>query len=339
MTMFQSFSTTGIGSLPHTDPAEACNVILSSVDIPFWPQLPHRSFLELMVPQYSEGFPFIKIEGEHVNIIPGEEKAISVFYETIAGNSGFPISQENAAGFYAFLEILKRQDRKLDTVKGHITGPLTFTLSVTDDQKRPLFFNDELRELALELLKGKASWQINMLKPFAGKVLIFIDEPILSALGTSTYIGVNTAEASRMLQEIVKHIKNSGGIAGIHCCGKADWPLILSSGIDVFNFDAYFYWDSLSLYPDEIKSFINNNGFIAWGVVPTSDMIRGVTLQGLCDQLERGLTSLEKIGIPREKIRRQALITPSCGTGSLVTEDALRVFSLLKDLRNQYVKG
>jgi hypothetical protein len=223
-------------------------------------------------------------------------------------------------------------------VKGHITGPLTFALSLTDKQKRPLYFDEELRELSLELLKGKVRWQIEKLRPYAGNVLIFIDEPILSALGTSTYIGVSTDEASRMLREIVTHIKECGGIAGIHCCGKADWPLILSSGIDVFNYDSYFFWDTLSIYPEEIKEFINNGGVIAWGIVPTTDAIRGVTLEGLGEQLERGLTSLEKIGIPRDKLRNQTLLTPSCGTGSLKIEDTLKVFSLLKDLRNTYVR-
>ncbi|RJQ48545.1 MAG: hypothetical protein C4538_03660 [Nitrospiraceae bacterium] len=337
--MFKSFSSTGIGSLPHNDPAEACRIVLDSVDIPFWPQLPHRSFLELMVPQYSEGFPFIKIEGEHVKLVQPEESEIARFYETVAQKGGFPISKEYSAGFYTFMDILQKQGKKLSALKGHITGPLTFTLSITDGQKRPIYFDEELRELSLELLKGKASWQIEMLRPYAEQVLIFIDEPILSALGTSTYIGVNTEEALRMLQEIVRHIKNSGGVTGIHCCGKADWPLILSSGIDVLNFDSYFFWDTLGIYPQEIKAFLDNNGFIAWGVVPTTDIVRNVTLEGLCEQLERGLTSLEKIGVSRETLRRHSLLTPSCGTGSLRVEDALKVFSLLKDLRDRYAGG
>ena len=67
--------------------------------------------------------------------------------------------------------------------------------------------------------------------------------------------------------------------------------------------------------------------------------MKEVTLQDLKEQLERGLSSLEKIGIPKDKLRQQSLITPSCGTGSLETEDALKVFSLLKDLRNSYVEG
>ncbi|MBI5665533.1 MAG: hypothetical protein HZC49_10695 [Nitrospirae bacterium] len=337
--MFKAFSTTGIGSLPHTDPVEACNVILESVDIPFWPQLPHRSFRESMGPQYSEGFPFVRIEGENLHVEQAEDAASAAFYEAIAGRTGFPISAEYAAGLHAFIDILKQKNKRFDAIKGHITGPLTFALSLTDKQKRPIFFNDEMRELSLELLKGKASWQIDILKPFAEKVLIFVDEPILTALGTSTYIGVSNEEASRMLQEIVNYIHECGGLAGIHCCGKADWPLVLSSGIDVFNFDAFDYGETLGMYPEEITSFLNNKGHIAWGIVPTTDAIKDVDFRLLRERLDNGLTSLEKLGIPGKMLRQQALITPSCGTGSLEVKDALKVFSLLKDLRNSYVKG
>lgn len=335
--MLRSFHSTGIGSLPHSDPAEACRIIFDSVDIPFWPQLPHRSFHELMVPQYSEGFPFVRIEGENILVEQAGEQELSRFYEAIARGDGFPISPEYAAGLYTFLDMLKEREQRLQTVKGHITGPLTFTLSITDREKRPLFFDEEKRELALELLKGKAGWQISMLKPYAEEVLIFIDEPILSALGTSTYLGVSTDEALRMLKEIVSYIKDHGGLAGIHCCGKADWPIVLSSGIDVFNYDSYFFWDTLPLYPDDVSAFINRGGFLACGVVPTTDIIRKVDLGGLREQLERGLSSLERAGISRERLRKQVLITPSCGTGSLPVDDALKVFSLLKDLRNEYV--
>jgi len=337
--MLKSFNTTGIGSLPHTDPEEACRVIFDSVDIPFWPQLPHRSFLELMVPQYSEGFPFVKIEGENIHLKKAAEDTQALFYETIAAGSGFPISEEYAAGLYTFIDILKKRGQKFDTLKGHITGPLTFTLSLTDEQKRPLFFDDELKELALELLKGKVSWQLEMLSPYAENQLLFIDEPILSALGTSAYIGVNMEEAARLLRELVKQIQDSGAKAAIHCCSKADWPLVFSTGLDVFSFDAYFFWDTLSIYPEEVKKFINKGGFIAWGVVPTTDAIREVTLKGLREQLERGFSSLEKIGIPGEKLREQSMLTPSCGAGSLEKEDALKVFSLLKELKESYVRS
>lgn len=337
--MFESFSSTGIGSLPHTDPLEACRIILDTVDIPFWPQLPHRSFRELMVPQYSEGFPFVIIDREHIYVEKAEEADLMAFYETISSGKGFAMSREYAAGFHAFVDLLQTEGKKLDIIKGHITGPLTFTLSLTDKEKRPLFFNDELRELALELLKGKVIWQVDRLRPFADDVIIFIDEPILSALGTSTYIAVDMAEAQRMLREVVSCIHETDSRSAIHCCSKADWPFVLSTGMNVFSFDSYYYWDTLSIYPEEISSFIDHGGYIAWGVIPTTETIRKITLADVKTQLERGLGSLVAAGIAEDKLRSQALLTPSCGTGSMEQDDAVRVFSFLHDLRHSYVKG
>jgi len=331
------FRTTGIGSLPHTEPREACRIVFDSVDIPFWPQLPHRSFHELMVAQYSEGFPFIRIRGEDIYVERSDGNAIASFYEAIAENKGFPISEAYAAGLHAFIEILKKMDRRLEMVKGHVTGPLTFTLSLTNTGKRPIFFDEELRELSLELLKGKVRWQVEMLGKYADKVLIFVDEPILSALGSSTYIGVDRSEATRLLREIVKHIKDSGAVAGVHCCSKGDWELVLSSMPDIFSFDSYFYWDSLEIYPDEIRGFIDRGGYIAWGIIPTTEAIRNVTLKGLKEQLQRGLSAVQRMGVSPEKVSRQSILTPSCGTGSMRREDAERVFKLLRELRDSYV--
>ncbi|HBH60324.1 MAG TPA: hypothetical protein DDX85_00990, partial [Nitrospiraceae bacterium] len=72
---------------------------------------------------------------------------------------------------------------------------------------------------------------------------------------------------------------------------------------------------------------------------PTTEAIKEVSFGLLRERLEHSLTSLEKLDIPGDMLRQQALITPSCGTGSLDTKDALKVFSLLKELRNSYVEG
>ena len=56
---------TMIGSMPHRDPDRACaDVTRYLKDIPAWPQLPERSFLENMYVQYSEGFPGIVVDTE-----------------------------------------------------------------------------------------------------------------------------------------------------------------------------------------------------------------------------------------------------------------------------------
>ena len=87
-----------------------------------------------------------------------------------------------------------------------------------------------------------------MLKQFADNVIIFLDEPILSALGSTAYLGVNSDDAMRLIREASDTIKDNGGISGIHCCGNADWPSVMGTGIDILNFDAYGYFDTLLMY-------------------------------------------------------------------------------------------
>lgn len=331
--MLRPMCTTGIGSLPFTDPDEACRLILSAVDIPFWPQLPALGFRERMIPQYSEGFPFAELDGENLYSVTPPTEAANAFYEALSREEGFPLTKKFAAGLEPFLEHVKE---KLPVVKGQVTGPITFALGLTDRERRPAYFDEELRILVLGLLEGKARWQIRLLGEKAENVIIFIDEPILTALGSSTYVGVDPAEAGELLANLVEAIHKRDALAGIHVCGKTDWPLVLKTGIDILNFDAYQFGDSLALYPDEMGAFLSGGGRIAWGIVPTTDEIRAVDARGLKERLDGAIDRLASEGIDRDLILSRGLLTPSCGAGSLGPEGARRVFALLGELARMY---
>jgi hypothetical protein len=53
--------TTAMGIMPHRDVERALKLVLS-LDIPFWPQLPHVSFYEDMYVQFSQHFPGITVD-------------------------------------------------------------------------------------------------------------------------------------------------------------------------------------------------------------------------------------------------------------------------------------
>jgi hypothetical protein len=56
------------GALPYADASIACQKVLHYLkDIPAWPQLPQRSFLEDPYVQFSEGFPGVVVrDGEKI---------------------------------------------------------------------------------------------------------------------------------------------------------------------------------------------------------------------------------------------------------------------------------
>ncbi len=326
------FSTTGIGSLPHTSAEDACEVVLRTFDIPFWPQLPRMSFKESMIVQYSEGMPFLRMNEEKqtlwVERNAGDD--LDRFYEAYTDTTKIAVSKDYAEGFHTFMGKIK--GRRFPVLKGHITGPITFTLGLKDSSGRYIYFDEELREIAAMLLKAKVRWQINALKQHADKVIIFIDEPILSALGSSSYLGVDTVEVLRLLKEVASVVEESGGISGIHCCGRADWPIVIRSGVRVLNFDAFEYFDTLAIYHEEIKDFLQGGGYLAWGIVPTSDVIGSVDAEKLVARMRSNLETLHK-HMPSELINSRSLITPSCGTGSRSIEEATKIFQLVMRLK------
>jgi hypothetical protein len=120
--MLKSFLTTGIGSLPHLNAQEACMLVLNTFDIPFWPQLPGLSFKELMIPQYSEGLPFLKIDvqKETMWIERNSSDELERFYESWTEESRIAISEDYAHGLHLFQDY---QNKKVQHLKGHVTGP------------------------------------------------------------------------------------------------------------------------------------------------------------------------------------------------------------------------
>lgn len=328
------FSTIGIGSLPHTDPKHACRTVLEIFDIPFWPQLPKLSFREWMLPQYSEGMPYININPEKETIWIDKNKSdeLERFYEGYTEDSRIAISEDYAQGLHFFLKTAKKRFKFL---KGHVTGPLTFTLGLKEIDGRPVYFDEELREISLMLLKAKVRWQIDVLKQIADNVIIFIDEPILSALGSTVYLGVNPDNAMRLIREIADTIRTAGGISGIHCCGNADWPSVIETGIDILNFDAHGYFETLLIYHADVKQFLEEGGYLAWGIVPTTDAIKNATFDLMKKQFELKINKLSK-QIPSNLISSQIILTPSCGTGSRSIDEASKIFQMLTRLKEAF---
>jgi hypothetical protein len=101
--------------------------------------------------------------------------------------------------------------------------------------------------------------------------------------------------------------------------------------VDILNFDAYGYLETLSLYPRELRAFLERGGILAWGIVPTNDAIRNEDVRSLAQRIRSGLETLTRKGIDPDLLRR-AILTPSCGTGSLPIPLAERVFQVTSEL-------
>ncbi len=347
------FLATAIGSMPFTDPEHAIDVSLNNLpDAPIWPQLPKLGMNEQMEIQYSEGLPCIKIDRVknrmYFDTSGDYSEKFAEFYEAYmnamdqeSGNgdcSVMSISSDFSKGIYALENRLKTKNLKLPFIKVQTTGPCSFSLTIVDENKRAMYYNEEFRDIIIKALAMKCRWQIQKFKPYADKIICFIDEPILSGFGSSTYVSVKREDTVNILNEMIQAVHSDNAMAGIHCCGNTEWSILIDAGVDIINFDAFGFGETIAMYAEQVKSFLEKGGILAWGIVPTSTAIREHDVNSLEIHFEKMMDNLASKGIDKKLITEQAIITPSCGTGSMESNDAEKVFELTFQLSKKKKK-
>ena len=332
-----------IGSLPVTDYRKAADLVWQyTPEIPLWVQLPSLPG-ETITAQFAAGLPGLtEIDGRSA-VDPDDADALLAFYEeTLAIEDGsreletsrFAMDRRAAGGFFELTAQVAGRSAPPQALKGQIIGPVTFGTHYTDLQGKAIFYAPALRDALVKLLAWRARWQVRRLAACGRPVLLFIDDPALTAFGSSLHIGMTREDICRSLGEIIAAIHLEKGLAGIHVCANTDWTLILDSAADILSFDAYSYCEQLLLYRDAVRRFLDRGGIIAWGLVPTLDPadIERETAATLRQRWRAVCAAVEGIGIGRERLIDQSLITPACGMGALSERHAVRALGLTRDL-------
>lgn len=331
-----------IGSFPYKDPDRAMDMILKYYpEAPCWAQLPSIGSSEQMYVQFYDGIPGITFDNEKKKLVasPVDDdffiKMAEVFEKIMEEDLDyFSLPDDKARGLYHFIKNAdKIQACSPRRIKGQITGPVSFSLVVTDTDMKPILYDESYRETVAGVFKMKALWQLEELKKVHPHVLMFIDEPYMASVGSSM-VSISTDAASEMISTVAQAIKEKGGVAGVHCCGNTDWGALLKSGCDVVSFDAYEYGENFLLYADEAAEFIKSGGCVAWGIVPTSDDVERETAGSLAEKLLALMDRLSKTGLAMGSIRESAFITPACGLGNVEPEKAERIMRLNRELFN-----
>lgn len=271
-----------------------------------------------MYAQFSENLPGVTIDENAKEIYINTAKdtyarELEAAYEHYLAEDldYFAITEDYASGLHEFAN-RKPQIADCGFIKGQIIGPISFGLTVTDQNKRASIYNEEFRDCMTKVLATRARWQIRKLRMSSAegrdtKIIIFIDEPYLVSIGSS-FFGLRPEVVAALINELVEAIHKEEAFAGIHCCGNTDWGLVLKTGIDILNFDAYNYLETIFLYRKELDNFLERGGLLAWGIVPSS-----------ADEELPGSDAL------LEKMSRQkdyCLVSPSCGLSGVPPERA-----------------
>lgn len=343
-----NFLTTHVGSVPHTTASGLTDKLSAVLDVPAWPQLPRRNFRESMYVQYSATLPSVEVDEKKQKIILSTRgdlsPALESFYTPYLADDvdAFAIKPEYSTGFFAMLETLRASPGKW--AKGQVTGPISFGLTVTDQDLRSVLYNDLLADAIVKNMAMVARWQARQLKTVRPNVIIFADEPYMASFG-SAFISLSREQAVTYLDEAFDAIHSEGALAGVHCCANTDWGVLLSTKVDILNLDAYGFIENLALYPAELRGFLDRGGAVCWGIVPNNEEITRVTPLGLAQRLRDGIGMIcEKAAsrgfdIKPDELAGRSLISPACGLGSTTIEIADQVFDTLSETGKILQKG
>lgn len=160
-------------------------------------------------------------------------------------------------GCDVLLTILRESSFRFPVVKCQIIGTYSSALTAVDERKRAIYYNEEFREVIVKALAMTARGQIQALKSYADQVICFIDEPILSAFGSSTYVAVRREDVVALLRDMIDAVHADGALAGIHCCANTEWSILIDAGVDIISFDAFQYGKAIAMYAEAVKAYLS----------------------------------------------------------------------------------
>lgn len=343
------FIATTIGSLPHTDPQQAVDLVFKSTpDMPALPQLARLNQIEDMSSQLNENIPGVVFDetekrwyiDQESETFCDELEEFMLDYESIV-NEGetellekYAISEDRCASLPIFLDRVAKEKPKF--VKGQVIGPFTFATTLVSRDKKCAFYDETLREIIVKALVIKTMWLVKKFREASpeSQPVIFLDEPTISQYGTSAFITVKKEDVTCCFSHIASILNEIGVLVGVHCCGKSDWSIISESGVDILNLDGCCFAESLGLYRELMGKFLSRGGKIAWGIIPTMavDALEEATVETSVQKYEEAISYLVKKGIDANLIYKASIITPACGAGILTVEQSEKALKLTGEL-------
>jgi methionine synthase II (cobalamin-independent) len=304
---------TGIGSLPHDDPVAAAELVLRCLpDLPAAPQLPARDPREGMLAQWLGALPEVTIAPGGAVVVENDSDA-APFCDFTAGGH---------AGLVTFLEVAAAREVRPARVKVQVTGPLTLGVALQSaGVPAPRAFRR-----AAEVTRA---WSVAIEErvatalPGTGLVLFF-DEPAL----VSWQRGDEPLDRESAIDVLSGALAAVDCVTGVHVCGQGDVALALEAGPEVLGVEVN---DDLVRHTVSLARFLDGDGWIAWGAVPTDRPV-GESADPHWRTLARVWCDLTKRGCDPVPLRTRGLITPACGLAGYGASQAERVLGIAREL-------
>jgi len=300
-----------VGSLPHDDVADAVAFVLGTQPrLPAAPSLPRRAAVEGMIPQAAWG-----IDG--VSVLPDGSLLVDEAAVDPEAPVGDGLDEEPFVALRAFLDAIAG---RVAPFKIQLTGPVTLGLALHAVGVP----GDRAFAVAAKAVGTRTEEVLRAARRAApgATPLMFLDEPgLTAALDPGFPLGVD--DTLDLVSSALAAIEERA-IAGLHCCGRADWPVVLQAGPQMLSLPV---GAGAVDHPGAFADYLERGGWLAWGAVPT-DRPLGESADILWRHLVAEWDGLAEGGCDPRRLVEQALITPACGLVGMDVAQADRVVDL-----------
>jgi hypothetical protein len=313
-------ASTGVGSLPHRDAKAAAEFALREYELLALPSLPRRSPAEAMVAQALIGIPGVTL---------GQYGSIAVDIDAVDPESEVhtDVSGDSFLGLRLCLDLAAERNNTSDPVKWQFVGPVTLGVA--------LVRAGVPTDIAFEMAAASVRSHLRAISGYVAEVLpgapqlVIIDEPWLVELMSEEF-PIAPDHAVDLMSSAMAAL-GPGTAAGVHCCGPTDWASVIAAGPQVLSVPASSSLESVAGY---LQRFLDEGGWVAWGVVATGGPI-GVTAGRAWHHLSGVWCGLVQLGVDPALLRRQALLTPHCGLGTHTPAIAERVCRTVREITHR----
>ena len=304
---------TGIGSLPHSDARAAAEVVLRCLpELPAAPQLPSRDAREGLLAQWLGALPEVTVAEDATVIVTGisDARPECVF------------DDDRHAGLLAFLAAARATPRAPTRVKVQVTGPLTLGIGLLAAGMHAARAFRRAAE-ATRAWSSAVEELVHASLPDSD-VLLFLDEPAL-VLWRRGDPPLDRESAIDVLSGALAAVDS---VTGVHVCSDGDLALALEAGPEVLGVEVD---DDLVQHTVGLARFLDGDGWIAWGAVPTDRPV-GESADPHWRVLARVWCELTRRGCDPVPLRTRGVITPACGLAGYGASQAERVLGIAREL-------
>jgi hypothetical protein len=154
--------------------------------------------------------------------------------------------------------------------------------------------------------------------------VLFFDEPAL----VSWHRGNEPLDRESAIDVLSGALASVDCVTGVHVCSDGDVALALEAGPEVLGVEVN---DDLVQHTVSLARFLDGDGWIAWGAVPTDRPV-GESADPHWRALARVWCDLTRRGCDPVPLRTRGLITPACGLAGYGASQAERVLGIAREL-------